>query len=80
MKHRNRKTDQVPGKEQIEIYNPKEFVRSIVHGTSPVEVARSAFKKVHERLKELGKVDVEANMWHRKRKLDIEISMREETP
>jgi hypothetical protein len=70
-------TDQVPGKKTNEIYDPKKFVKRIVDGSSPDEVARIAFLKVQERFMELGKVDVGANVWGRKRKLDIEISMRE---
>jgi hypothetical protein len=68
--------DRVPGKKMNEIYDPKKFVKSIVDGSSPDEVARTAFLKVQERFLELGKVDGGANVWGRKRKLDIEISMR----
>jgi hypothetical protein len=64
------KTNQILGREKNKIYDPKEFVKSIVDGTSHVEVARSALLKVRERLIELGKVDVGANVLGRK--LDIE--------
>jgi hypothetical protein len=64
-------TGQVLGKEKYEIYDPKEFVKSILDGTSHVEVARSAFIKAKERLTELGEVDVGANVLGRK--LDIKI-------
>jgi hypothetical protein len=63
------KTDKAPGKELYEIYDPKEFVKLIVDGTSPVEdVARSAFLKARERLMELGKEDG-AKVWGRNKKL-----------
>ncbi len=64
------KADKAPGKELNEIYDPNEFVRLIVDGTSPDEdVARSAFLKAQERLVELGKGDVGAKVWGRKKKL-----------
>jgi hypothetical protein len=47
-------------------------VKSIVDGYSHVEVARSAFRKVQERFKELGKVGIGANVFGHK--LDIEVS------
>jgi hypothetical protein len=53
-----------------EIYDPKEFVKLIVDGTSPVEdVARSAFLKARERLVELGKENVGAKVWGRNKRL-----------
>jgi acetyl-CoA carboxylase carboxyltransferase component len=64
-------TDQVLGKEECKIYDPKEFVKSILDGTSHVEVAESAFFRATERLMVLGKGDVGANVLGRK--LDIEI-------
>ena len=71
-KNKHSWTGQVPRKEKYEIYDPKEFVKSIVDGNSHVEVAQYAFRKVQERFKELGKVDIGANVFGRK--LDIEIS------
>jgi hypothetical protein len=41
-----------------EIYDPKKFVKSIVDGTPLVDVKKSAFSMVQERLEILGKVDV----------------------
>ncbi|KAF8472952.1 hypothetical protein DFH94DRAFT_807149 [Russula ochroleuca] len=65
------KTGQVLGSEKYKIYEPKAFVKSILDGSSHVEVAcRSAYEKVQERLLELGKVDAGANVLGRK--LDIE--------
>jgi hypothetical protein len=64
------KIDQILGKEKYELYDPKAFVRSILDGTSHVEVAWSAYKKVQEKLMELGKIGVGANVLGRK--LDIE--------
>lgn len=63
--------DQVPGKEKNVIYEPKEYVRSILDGTSPVasEVVRSALLTAKQRLRALEKVG--ANVLGRK--LDIEI-------
>ena len=64
------KTDNVPGREFNEIYDPKEFVKLIVDGTLPVQdVARSAFLKARERLVELGREDMETNVWGRNKKL-----------
>lgn len=62
-----------PGKKKNVIYNPKEFVKLIVHGTSPVpnEVARSALLKAKERIKALGKEKVGANLLGRKLDIDI---------
>ena len=60
------KTDKAPGKEHNEIYDPKEFVKLILDGISPVEdVAWSAFLKVQERLVELGKEGVAEKVWGR---------------
>jgi hypothetical protein len=39
---------QAPGEDANEIYNPKDFVRSIIDGTPVDEVARSTFAKVSE--------------------------------
>jgi hypothetical protein len=64
------KTDNAPGRKLNEIYDPKEFAKLIVDGSSPVEdVARSAFLKARERLVELGKEDVGAKVWGRNKKL-----------
>lgn len=54
------------GKENNEIYDTEEFVKSILGGTSLDEVAWSAFLKATERLRELGKEDVGANVLGRK--------------
>lgn len=63
-------TDRAPGRVVNEIYDPKEFVKLIVDGTSSVEdVARFAFLRARERLVELGKEDVEAKVWGRNKKL-----------
>jgi hypothetical protein len=70
--HSKTRTDKAPGKELNEIYDPKEFVKLIVDGTSPVEnVAWSAFFKAQERLVELGKEDVGEKLWGRKKKTNI---------
>jgi len=60
---------QAPGEDANEIYDPKDFVKSIVDGTPVDEVARSAFAKVQERLRRLGKPDVGANVLGRNRDL-----------
>jgi hypothetical protein len=60
---------QAPGEYANEIYNPKNFVNSIVDGTPVEEVARSAFAKVQESLGRLGKPDVGANVLGRNRDL-----------
>jgi hypothetical protein len=47
-------------------------VKLIVDGTSPVEnVAWSAFLKAQERLVKLGKEDVGAKLWGRKKKTNV---------
>jgi hypothetical protein len=58
-----------PGEDANEIYDPKDFVKSIVDGTPVEEVARSAFAEVQESLKRLGKPDVGANVLGRNREL-----------
>jgi len=58
-----------PGEDANEIYDPKDFVKSIVDGTPVEEVARSAFAKVQECLERLGKPDVGANVLGRNRDL-----------
>jgi hypothetical protein len=60
---------QAPGDDANEIYDPKDFVKSIVDGTPVEEVARSAFAKVQESLRRLGKPDVGANVLGRNRDL-----------
>jgi hypothetical protein len=60
---------QAPGEEANEIYEPKDFVKLIVHGTPVEEVARSAFAEVQESLRRLGKPDVGANVLGRNREL-----------
>jgi hypothetical protein len=62
-------TGRVLGKERYKIYDPKAFVKAIIGSSSPNEVARSALLKATERLQELGKEDVGANVLGRK--LDI---------
>ena len=60
---------QVPGEEANELYDPKDFVRSIVDGTPVEEVARSAFARVQESLGRLGKPGVGANVLGRNKDL-----------
>jgi hypothetical protein len=60
---------QAPGEDANEIYDPKDFVKSIVDGTPVDEVARSAFARVQESLGRLGKPDVGANVLGRNREL-----------
>jgi hypothetical protein len=60
---------QVPGEADNEIYDPKEFVRSIVDGRPVAEVARSAFAVVQASLGRLGKPDVGTNVLGRNRDL-----------
>lgn len=60
--NKHSKSGQVLGKEKYEIYDPKEFVKSILRGTPHVKAARSAFKKAKKRLKQLGKKDVGVNV------------------
>ncbi len=62
-------TSRFPGKKKSQLYNPDEFVKLIVDGVPVDEVARSAFKKVREKLVELGKEDVAANVLGRDRDL-----------
>lgn len=57
-------------KKTNEIYEPKEFVKSIVDGIPLVEVKQSVCSMVQERLERLGKVYVMAKMWSRMRKVD----------
>jgi hypothetical protein len=59
----------VPGEDANEIYDPKDFVKSIVDGTPVEEVARSAFARVQEGLGRLGKPGVEANVLGRNKDL-----------
>ncbi len=70
--HWNRKhleNGHAPREVTNEIYDPKDFVRSIVGGTPVDEVARSAFAKVQESLERLGKPDVGANVLGRNKDL-----------
>ncbi len=55
-------TAQVPRKAKTEIYNPREFVKSIVDGANVAEVARSAFATVQKRLGVLQKVNAMKNV------------------
>lgn len=66
---RKHPVDQVPGEDATEIYDPKDFVKSILDGTPVEEVARSAFAKVQESLRGLGKPDVVASVFGRNRDL-----------
>jgi len=61
--------DQGTGEDATELYDPKEFVKSIVDGTPVDEVARSAFAEVQESLERLGKPGVEANVLGRNKDL-----------
>jgi hypothetical protein len=60
---------QAPGEDANEIYDPKDFVKSIVDGKPVEEVARSAFAKVQESLGRLGKPGVGANVLGRNKEL-----------
>ena len=69
------KTDKAPGKELNIIYDPKEFVKLIVDGKSPVEaVALSAFLMVRERLVKLGKRAAVENVWGRSKEMTCDSS------
>jgi hypothetical protein len=68
-KRKHAEAGPVPGEQANEIYDPKDYVRSIVDGTPVKEVARSAFAKVQESLGRLGKPDVGANVLGRNREL-----------
>ncbi len=61
--------EQVPEEDTNEIYDPKEYVESIVDGKPVDEVARSAFSKVQESLERLGKADIRSNVLGRNRDL-----------
>jgi|SRR6267154_2307305 len=52
-----------------EIYDPKDFVKSVVDGKPVDEVARDAFRKVRESLGRLGRPDVLSNVLGRNRVL-----------
>ena len=60
---------QVPKEHENEIYEPKDYVTSIVDGAPVDEVARSAFARVQEGLRRLGKPDVGAKVLGRSRDL-----------
>jgi hypothetical protein len=68
--NKHSETGQVLGNMKYQIYDPKAFVKSILDGTSHIEASRSAYKRVQERLMELGKIDAGANVLGRQ--LDIE--------
>ena len=53
---------QAPGEDTNELYDTKVFVKSIIDGTPIEEVARAAFSKIQERLEELGRADVGAEL------------------
>ena len=60
---------QLPKEHENEIYDPKDFVTSIVDGAPVDKVARSAFAKVQEGLRRLGKPEVGAKVLGRSRDL-----------
>ena len=66
---------QAPMEHENEIYEPKDFVISIVDGVPVDEVARSAFARVQEGLRRLGKPDVGAKVLGRSRDLREWISI-----
>ena len=68
-RRKHREAGQVPGEDENEIYDPREYVKSIVNGTPVEEVAQSAFLKVQESLGRLGKPNVGANVLGRNRDL-----------
>jgi hypothetical protein len=68
-KRKHAEAGRVPGEQANEIYDPKDYVKSIVDGMPVEEVARSAFTKVQESLGRLGKPDVGANVLGRNRDL-----------
>lgn len=60
---------QAPGEDANEIYEPKDFVKSIIDGTPVEQVAQSAYEKAQENLRRLGKPDVGMNVLGRNRDL-----------
>jgi hypothetical protein len=58
-----------PEEDATEIFDPNDFVESILHGTPVDEVARSAFAKTQERLGSIGKLELGANVLGRNREL-----------
>lgn len=66
---KHREAGRLPREDENEIYDPKDFVKSIVGGAPVEEVARSAFVKVQESLERLGKPDMGANVLGRNRAL-----------
>ncbi len=60
---------QVPRKGANELYDPRVFVKMIVDGMPVEEVARSAFSKAQESLRDLGKAHMGANVLGRNGKL-----------
>jgi len=68
-KRKHPENGEAPREDTNEIYDPKDYVKSIVDGTPVDEVARSAFAKVQESLGRLGKPNVGANVLGRNRDL-----------
>src|SRR6266852_1240916 len=60
---------QAPREDTNEIYNTKDFVKSILAGEPVEEVAQRAFAKVQEGLRRLGKPDVGTNVLGRNKDL-----------
>jgi hypothetical protein len=66
---KNKHPEAAPEKDPNEIYDPKEFVKSILGGTPVEQMARSAFTKAKEGLKGLGKPDAVAKVLGRNKDL-----------
>ncbi len=62
---------QVPVENANELYDPRTFVKMILEGTPVDEAARSAFTKVQDSLKRLGKADTRVNVFGRNRRMLI---------
>jgi hypothetical protein len=70
MGHRkNKHPEAAPETDPDEIYDPKEFVKSILSGTPIEQMARSAYTKAKEGLNGLGKPDAVANVLGRNKVL-----------
>ena len=68
-KRKHKGAGQAPGEDKNVIYDPKDFVKSIVSGRPVKEVAQSAFAEAQEYLEKQGKLVVGANVLGRKRDL-----------
>jgi hypothetical protein len=66
---KHREAGPAPGEHANEIYDTRDFVKSICDGTPVEEVARYAFEKVQEGLGRLGKPDAEERVLGRNRDL-----------